>query len=651
VTATDVGERHDTWEALNGAYLARGLAWLRDQLDHSIAEPPDDHWWETPESEGAELPPAIELLGDRLGMTRFERLVLLLAAATELDPSIGFRCAQAHGNQAAAYPTLGLALASLPGASWDVVSPQRPLRYWRLIELDEPRGEALTATRMRIDERIVSFIKGLNVLDNRIAHIVTPVPDLLGSVLPASHERTVQEISVVLTEQTDGGDPPVVELVGVDPAVRRGLAAVAANRLGWELYEITPERVPSAPSDLADLMRIWERETLLVPVLLYVDGGDLSREDQASVQPLLDGIRARVVLGCREPWPPRSRRLRVVDAARPTADEQEALWSELLRDAGAAAPRLAGEFDLNQIVIADVVRQVHHAGAGTSGLWAACRAQARPRLDTLARRSEPSATWDDLVLPADELKLLHHIIDQVRGRSTVLRSWGLAERVKRGSAVTALFAGASGTGKTLAAEVLAGELELDLYRIDLAGVVSKYIGETERNLRRVFDAAEEGGALLMFDEADALFGKRSEVKDSHDRYANIEVNYLLARMEDYRGVAILATNQRHALDEAFLRRLRFIVPFPFPAPAERARLWERAFPARAPVAKLDIDRLARFPASGGMIRNIALNAAFCAAGRGSEVTMELVLEMARVEFRKVEQPINDSEFTLAAVSS
>ncbi|MGZ4285727.1 MAG: ATP-binding protein, partial [Solirubrobacteraceae bacterium] len=263
----------------------------------------------------------------------------------------------------------------------------------------------------------------------------------------------------------------------------------------------------------------------------------------------------------------------------------------------------------------------------------------------------PSADWEDLVLPDPELTLLHHLVDQVRGRSTVLRTWGLAERVKRGSGVTALFAGGSGTGKTLAAEVIANELELDMDRIDLAGVVSKYIGETERNLRRVFDAAEEGGALLLFDEADALFGKRSEVKDSHDRYANIEVNYLLARMEDYRGVAILATNLRHALDDAFLRRLRFIVPFPFPAPAERAKLWERAFPDQAPVDELDIERLAKLATSGGMIRNIALNAAFCAAGRGTGVTMELVLEMARIEFRKIEKPVSDADFKLEAVPS
>ena len=261
------------------------------------------------------------------------------------------------------------------------------------------------------------------------------------------------------------------------------------------------------------------------------------------------------------------------------------------------------------------------------------------------------AGWEDLVLPDDELTLLRHIVDQVRGRATVLRSWGLAERVTRGSAVTALFAGGSGTGKTLAAEVIAHELELDMYRIDLAGVVSKYIGETEQNLRRVFDAAEEGGTLLMFDEADALFGKRSEVKDSHDRYANIEVSYLLARMEDYRGVAVLATNLRHALDDAFLRRLRFIVTFPFPAPAERAKLWARAFPPRAPVGELNIERLAKLAASGGMIRNIALNAAFCAAGQRTEVTMELVLEMARIEFRKLERHINDADFKVEAATA
>ncbi|MBV8712124.1 MAG: ATP-binding protein [Solirubrobacterales bacterium] len=637
-----------SWEEVNGEYLARGLAWIRDCLDPDGVQPAD-HWSDAVELNHAELTPALELLGDRFGLTRFERLVLLLVAATELDPGMSARCAVANGNPAAAYPTLALALSSLPGASWDVVSAQRSLRYWRLVELDEPRSSALTARPLRIDERILGFIKGLNELDDRLTHIVRLATEEFGT-LPASHQQTMQAIAVALTEETDGGRPAVIELVGVDPAVRRGLAGAAARQLGYELYEMTPERIPAGALELGDLMRIWERETLLLPVLLYVDAAELARENTTIVESLLEGLQSPVLLGCREPWPLRSRRLRVIDVSRPTATEQEALWRDLLGASNdETAARLGAEFDLNQVVIADIVRQVQHSGAGSSGLWAACRAQARPRLDTLARRIEPAARWEDLVLPADELALLRHLVDQVRGRATVLRTWGLADRIKRGSAVTALFAGASGTGKTLAAEVIAAELELDLYRIDLAGVVSKYIGETERNLRRVFDAAEEGGGLLMFDEADALFGKRSEVKDSHDRYANIEVNYLLQRMEDYRGVAILATNQRHALDDAFLRRLRFIVPFPFPAPAERVRLWQRAFPAGAPVAELDIDRLARLAASGGMIRNIALNAAFCAAGRRSEVTMELVLEMARVEFRKVEQPVKDSDFRVTAV--
>jgi SpoVK/Ycf46/Vps4 family AAA+-type ATPase len=196
----------------------------------------------------------------------------------------------------------------------------------------------------------------------------------------------------------------------------------------------------------------------------------------------------------------------------------------------------------------------------------------------------------------------------------------------------------------MAAEVIASDLRLDLYRIDLAGVVSKYIGETEKNLRRLFDAAESGGAILFFDEADALFGKRSEVKDSHDRYANIEINYLLQRMEAFRGLAILATNMRSALDRAFLRRLRFTVDFSFPGFTERTLIWQRAFPPETRTAGLDVARLARFDLTGGSIHNIALNAAFLAAAADEPVTMAQVMEAVRAEFRKLERPVSEAEF-------
>jgi SpoVK/Ycf46/Vps4 family AAA+-type ATPase len=246
-------------------------------------------------------------------------------------------------------------------------------------------------------------------------------------------------------------------------------------------------------------------------------------------------------------------------------------------------------------------------------------------------------------VPAEVEATLRQVAIHVRHRHEVLERWKLGERSARGLGISALFAGASGTGKTMAAEVLANELRLDLYRIDVSSVVSKYIGETEKNLRRVFQAAEEGGAILLFDEADALFGKRSEVKDSHDRFANIEVSYLLQRMEAYRGLAILTTNMKSALDQAFLRRLRFVIEFPFPDATARRRIWQGVFPREAPTAKLDLGKLARLSISGGHIRNIALGAAFNAAGEGAAIGMKHVLDAARREYRKLDKSLQVRE--------
>jgi vesicle-fusing ATPase len=239
--------------------------------------------------------------------------------------------------------------------------------------------------------------------------------------------------------------------------------------------------------------------------------------------------------------------------------------------------------------------------------------------------------------------MLQELVRHVRHRTQVYERWGFGARTTRGLGVTALFAGESGTGKTLAAEVLARELGLDLYRIDLAATVSKYIGETEKNLRRVFEAAEASGAVLLFDEADALFGKRGEVKDGHDRYANLEVAYLLQRMESYRGLAILTTNLRSNVDRAFLRRLRFVVQFPFPDPPQRAEIWRRMFPDSAPLDGIDFAALAKLAASGGSIRAIALSAAFEAAEDGTAITPAHVLRAARVEYAKAERSLTDSE--------
>jgi SpoVK/Ycf46/Vps4 family AAA+-type ATPase len=258
----------------------------------------------------------------------------------------------------------------------------------------------------------------------------------------------------------------------------------------------------------------------------------------------------------------------------------------------------------------------------------ACRHSGRRKLDDLAECIATSATWDDLVLPEAQVSALRQIAAQVRRCARVYEDWGFGRRNGRGLGVAALFCGGSGTGKTLAAEVLASELGLDLYRIDLSSVVSKYIGETEKNLRRVFDA---------------LFGKRSDVKDSHDRYANIEVSYLLQRMEAHRGLAVLTTNLKSALDPSFQRRLRFIVHFPFPDARQREAIWRRSFPAVAPTSGLDFSKLARLNVAGGSVRNIALNAAFLAADGGEPIAMHHLLAAAQAEGAKIERQLSDAE--------
>ena len=270
-------------------------------------------------------------------------------------------------------------------------------------------------------------------------------------------------------------------------------------------------------------------------------------------------------------------------------------------------------------------------------LSAACRAQSSPKLGSLARKIEPKHTWDEIVLPQDSFAQLRELCEQARWRHRVYGEWGFDRKLSLGKGLNALFSGPPGTGKTMAAEVIAGELQLDLYRIDLSQVVSKYIGETEKNLHQIFLEAEAAQAILFFDEADALFGKRSEVKDAHDRYANIEVGYLLQKMEEYEGVAILATNLSRHIDDAFLRRMHFIIEFPFPDLQYRRQIWQGVFPRETPLAdEVDFDVLAReIKLAGGNIKNIALAAAFYTAGNGQIVQMPHLWQAARREHQKL----------------
>lgn len=598
---------------------------------------------ERAEAEQMEPPPALVMLGHDLGLTEFERDTLLLCVAMELDTRVPGLCAQAQGDPGRPYPTFALALTLFDDPSWDVVTPHRGLRYWRLVEISQPGGTPLTHSVLRADERITNCVKGLNALDDRLANWLHPLPG--EATLSASQIETMATMMWHWQHAPTFMPLPVAQLLGADDQCKRLVARQAAATLQRQLYTLNADELPTSVADIDQFVRLWQRESLLLSLALYLDA---QSHDSPETWRALDRFLSRAVesnglllVGVRDALPELAATSFTVDVARPALAEQRDAWLQLLADEH-LANQLASQFNFN---LPDLVAIADQAQASAAvDVWAHCRAKTRPRLDTLAQRLVPKATWDDLVLPPEPERLLHAVADQVRNRAAVYEDWGFGQRMNRGMGISALFAGESGTGKTMAAEVIANDLRLDLYRIDLSAVVSKYIGETEKNLRRLFDAAEDGGAILFFDEADALFGKRSEVKDSHDRYANIEINYLLQRMEAYSGLAILATNLKTALDQAFMRRLRFVVNFAFPGVAERKAIWQKVFPPEAPQDGLDYDRLARLSLTGGNIHSIALNAAFLAAQANTTVTMPLVLAAARTEFRKLEKPINEAEF-------
>jgi len=589
--------------------------------------------------EAMPAPAAVDRIADRFGLSAFERDVLLLAAGFEMDAEIGALCAGPAADARRARATFALAIAALPAPHWSALTPARPLRRWRLVEVAD--GTMLVAAPLRIDERVLHYLAGVDELDARLRPMLRPVPSAYP--IARAHERIAE--GIVATLAREESPLPAVQLLGNDRHGKRDVAAAAALRCGLRLYVLAADDLPAAAPDLAALTVLWEREAALLDATLLVEADDATAHN---ARRFVDAIGGLAFVAAREPLAlERATRRHRID--KPGADEQLRLW-RLALGAGAqpltpALEAIAAELSLSAGEIHRAAQAVRSGGDGDAAarLWDACRTFDERRLGSLAQRIEPTATWDDLVLPDAQRATLREIGAHLRHRLTVLERWGFAGKSSRGLGLAALFAGESGTGKTMAAEVLARELRLELYRIDLASVVSKYIGETEKNLARVFDAAEDSGAILLFDEADALFGRRSEVKDSHDRYANIEVSYLLQRMEAYRGLAILTTNQKAALDPAFLRRLRFVVQFPFPDAAEREAIWRRTFPDDAPRSGLDYARLAQLHVTGGSIRGIALNAAFLAAAAGAPIGMGHVLDAARAEAGKRERVLTDSE--------
>jgi len=638
-----------SWQDLNQRALVREFALLRRRLgDESPSDP-----FLAAAPEPMNEPAAIDNLCPIFELSPFERELLLLCAGVEMDSALADRCAELLGGgpsrPARGMVTFSLAMAMLDNPHWSAISASAPLRRFRLLRL-EP-GHGLTSGALHVDERVLHYLAGSNRLDPHLE-------DLLFRKQPPEwmdddHFRLATETLAGFNGETRPAQ--ILHLCGDDPLGQESVASLLAHRSGHELYVLRHEDTPAAGAELEQFLHLWMRERLLMPSFLLLQWGNESPSGAA--RQLAERLPGPLIIASREPL----RLHRGVESFavdKPGPGAQQRLWQDALGVAPEAAPALLGhvaqQFRLSAETIVSIAASVAPAGPALAEavdapstladrLWDACRLHTRPRLEGFAERIVPSSTWEDLVLPEPQKLVLRQIAAQSRNRMTVYETWGFAARGLRGLGISALFAGPSGTGKTLAAEVLAAELRLDLYRIDLSAVVSKYIGETEKNLKQVFDAAESGGCLLLFDEADALFGKRAEVKDSHDRYANIEVGYLLQRMESFQGLAVLTTNLKTSLDKSFQRRLRFTVDFPFPDVVQRRQIWERVFPPQTPTRDLDPARLGTLNMTGGNIRNIALNAAFFAAESGESVSMAHILQAAQLEAQKSERPLSESE--------
>lgn len=588
---------------------------------------------------------AVPWLAETFQLSSFEADLLMLCAAVEMDSGIASLCAEINGDPRRSLPTFGMALTILPQPHWSALAPTSPLRHWRLLNVVST-GEQLTRSPLMIDERILHFIAGIDVSEPQLAGFACPVTKTSAPLELAHSNQHLAELMQV-------NPASVILLSCPNRAIGIETAHSTVRAMGSVLFSVRVIDIPTDRLERHNLSLLVERECQLKNGMLLINS-DGDAKSHMQIAAFISEMQVPVIVTCDSP-PVLDIPRKVVRLAleAPLHEEQKRVWNYALSRHGLMvngyADRLSTQFRLTSSMIhAAVEDALTYVEAEVKNdsinelLWDACRRQAQPGLSELAQRIETLHSWDDIVLPESQKEMLRSIVTHIEQRHVVYETWGYGAD-SRGIGTSVIFAGGSGTGKTLAAEIVASALRLDLYRIDLSGVVSKYIGETEKNLRRIFTAAEQGGAILLFDEADALFGKRSEVRDSHDRYANIEVSYLLQQMESYRGLAILTTNMLDNFDRAFLRRVRFIIQFPFPTAEQRHAIWERAFPPQAPTSRLDYAKLSRLNITGGNIRNIALNAAFLAAGRGEEINMKHLLRSAASEYAKLEKPLPDAD--------
>lgn len=630
-------------------------------------------------------------ISEQFRLTPPEQDVLLLCLAAELDAKYGKIFAYIHDDVTRKWPTPGLALDLFFREACDrnsgrfFFSSHGALLQNHLIELsnDDPNTPLLSRS-MRLDPGLTDYLLELNTLDFRLIPFtrILPLPKDKQNLCGLEAIREEWRGLAHYHRESGAPKPLVFYLYGPDGGGKHTAARYLAGNLGLSLLAVDTRRLIQEPDKTEKLIRLAFRETALHPCCLCLEYFDhLFATAGKEPDERMELTKQRIISACRtmaaitfllgeKNWSPDTELSQTVFVARefpvPGYHIRKKLWEEVFQE---AAPdyrpaenvdthMLANKFQFtpgqtkNALNVACSLALMGHSGNNgpvmvtDAHLHQACRSQSNQKLAELAQKIIPRYTWDDIVLPPDKLEQLREIYQQVKFRHVVFHEWDFDSKFSLGKGVNVMFSGSSGTGKTMAAEIIAKLLDMDLYKIDLSSVVSKYIGETEKNLSKIFQEARASNAILLFDEADALFGKRSEVKDAHDRYANIEINYLLQKMEEHEGIVILTTNFKKNIDDAFTRRFRFTVEFPFPDPPYRLRIWKQVFPMRTPIGDdLDFDYLARrFKITGGNIKNIALHSAFLAAADGRVVRMAHLVRATRREIHKMGELCQPGDF-------
>lgn len=625
-------------------------------------------------------------------LTPLEQDILLICLAPELDNKYERIYAYLQDDVSRKYPTINLMLNLLCSSEEErtrarmfFTRQSRLFKYHLVGFSDDPSPKPLLSRTLKIDDSIANFLLDVNMLDARLAgftKIINPTRDFSMLVMEEQEKERLQRLGDRIRNQQENRRL-LFYFQGPWGAGKRLTAEALCHQLEMNLLEVDIPQLKNTETNWDEIITLLFRETLLYPSAIYLQGFDTlipgeDRQDrerlehyQAIVLAAVESFAATAFLSGETPWnPPGSLQIHSFVKAEfpiPPYPQRRQLWETSLNGGSPVSPEvdrdlLANTFKFTGGQIKDATanartnavmrtktNETENGGPvpiTMTDLYAGCRSQSNRKLTQVAQKVKPRYTWEDIVLPPDKLNQLQEMYNYIRYKFLVYYQWGFDTKFSLGKGLNALFAGSSGTGKTMASEIIANQLNMDLYKIDLSAVVSKYIGETEKNLNKIFKEAETANGILLFDEADALFGKRSEVRDAHDRYANIETNYLLQKMEEHEGIAILTTNFRKNIDDAFTRRFHFVVDFPFPDQEYRLKIWRQIFPAQTPRSSdLDFGFLAKkFKISGGNIKNIALHTAFLAAADSQQVCMEHIILAIKREYQKMGNLCDKSEF-------